>query len=194
MIRIHLEIKALLEAAVNGKEIFMIMDFGQSTQSKYTRRFVSIWKWNLWPLLRFRFPFPHFPLFYDLAFSWNCLRAFFYGLSTPIRNYMEQWLHPLMLPELYALKHLKRRNTKNDLFSYAAEISLIKSSRLKSLHQHHEGSQKSKHFQREATISAINITRPQNFSPKKNHHHFHPLEDNQHRGKAKQTEEKKSRN
>lgn len=102
-----------------------------------------------------------------------------------------------MLSEFYALKHLKRRNTKNDLFSYAAEIPLIKSSRLKSLHQHHEGSQKSKHFQREATISAINITRPQNFSPEKIIIIFTLLRIINTEEKAKQTEERigeKSRN
>lgn len=44
----------------------------------------------------------------------------------------ERWLHPLMPLEFYVSQHLKRKNTRNDLFAFS-EIALIKSSWLKSL-------------------------------------------------------------
>lgn len=88
------------------------MDFDQSTQNEYAessaeREFMVV------------------SSFLSVCFimTWLVTACFFLGLSTAIRNYMELWLHPLMLAGFYGLKPEKHEKRLARL----SEIPLIKS-------------------------------------------------------------------
>jgi hypothetical protein len=71
----------------NGKEIFMIMDFGQSTQSKYTRRFVFILKMEFMTVVEISFPFPLLSFCFMIWLSAETVYAHFF-----LRFYRRQFV------------------------------------------------------------------------------------------------------